>query len=114
MQAHRIHVTIPEDRRIVVVLPESVPTGDVELIVMVTAGRDALSKKASEEALARWDAASRELALDPRPFRELSREERRARLRRMRGIGKGLLPSSEEFLRQKRDETELEERKFAR
>jgi hypothetical protein len=32
----------------------------------------------------------------------------------MRGVGRGLLPSSEEFLRQKREELEIEERKFAR
>jgi len=72
------------------------------------------SGKASPEALARWDAAAAELAADPRPFRELTLKERRARLRRLRGIGRGLLPSSAEFQRQKREEVELEERRFAR
>lgn len=114
MQAHRMHVTVPEDRRIIVEFPKSVPTGDVELIVLITAERETLPEKASQEALTRWDAAAKELALDPRPFRELPLEERKARLRRLRGIGKGLLPSSEEFLRQKREEVELEERKLAR
>lgn len=114
MQAHRIHVTVPEDRRAVVEFPDSVPPGQVELIVLISADSEETSEKASPEALARWDAAAAELAADPRPFRELTFEERRARLRRLRGIGKGLLPSSEEFLRQKREEVEIEERKLAR
>lgn len=114
MQAHRMHVTVPENRRTFVEFPETVPTGEVELIVLVRAATDTPPEKASQEALARWDAAAKELALDPRPFRELPLEERRARLQRLRGIGKGLLPSSEEFLSQKREEAELEERKLAR
>lgn len=114
MQMHRMHVTVPEGRRTVIEFPEAVPMGEVELIVLVTEERDAPRRKASPEALARWDAATAELTADPRPFRELTLEERRARLRRMRGIGRGLLPSSEDFLQQKREEVELEERKFAR
>jgi len=115
MQAHRMHVTVPENRRTLVEFPDSVPTGQVELIVLVSPEREEQPlEKASQEALARWDAAAAELALDPRPFRELTLEERRSRLRRMRGVGRGLLPSSEEFLRQKREEIELEERKLAR
>jgi hypothetical protein len=54
-----------------------------------------------------------ELAQDPRPFRELSPEERRDRLRRLRGIGRGLLSSSDEIARRKVEEVEIEERKFA-
>lgn len=114
MQAHRLHVTVPEDRRAVVEFPDTIPTGQVELIVLVPGERQESPEKASQEALARWDAAAAELARDPRPFSELTPEERRARLRRLRGVGKGLLPSSEEFLRQKREEVEIEERKFAR
>ena len=114
MQAHRMHVTVPEDRRTVIEFPDSVPPGQVELIVLIAAERREAPEKASREALERWDAAAVEVRRDPRPFRELSLEERRARLRRLRGIGKGLLPSSEEFLRQKREEVELEERKLAR
>lgn len=114
MQAHRMHITVPENRKAIVEFPDSVPPGQVELIVLVAAERDETSEKASEDALARWDATVSELALDPRPFRELTLEERQARLRRLRGIGKGLLPSSEEFLRQKREEVEIEERKLAR
>jgi hypothetical protein len=114
MQAHRILVTVPENRRTVVDLPETVPTGQVELIVLVATGRDETSQKAGPEALARWDSATAELAADPRPFRELTLRERRARFRRLRGIGRGLLPSSDEFQRQKREEIEIEERRFAR
>jgi hypothetical protein len=113
MQAHRMHVTIPEDRRTIVEFPDTVPTGQVELIVLVSEERGEPREKANAEALARWDAAAAELALDPRPFRELTFEERRARLRRLRGVGRGLLPSSEEFLRQKREDSEIEERKLA-
>lgn len=113
MQAHRIHVTVPENRRTVVKLPDTVPTGPVELIILVSDEREAPPEKASQEALARWDAAAAELALDPRPFRELTADERRARLRRLRGVGKGLLPPSEEFLKQKREEVEIEDRKLA-
>jgi hypothetical protein len=114
MQAHRMHVTVPENRRAMVEFPDTVPAGQVELIVLVPARREEPLEKASQEALARWDAAAAELALDPRPFRELTLEERQSRLRRMRGVGRGLLPSSEEFRRQKREELEIEERKFAR
>ena len=114
MQAHRMHVTVPEDRRTIVEFPDTVPTGQVELIILVPAGREEQPEKASQDALARWDAAAAEIALDPRPFRELTPEERRTRLRRLRGVGRGLLPSSEEFLRQKREDVEFEERKFAR
>lgn len=113
MQAHRVHVTVPEDRRTVVELPDTVPTGPVELIILVSDPREE-PQKASQEALARWDAAAVELALDPRPFRELTGEERRARLRRLRGIGRGLVPPSDEFLKQKREELEIEDRKLAR
>lgn len=112
MQAYRMHVTVPEDRRTLVKLPNTVPTGEVELIVLVSEAQSELRETANPEALARWDAAAGALARDPRPFRELTVEERRARLRHLRGIGKGLLPSSEEFLRQKREEIELEEGKF--
>jgi hypothetical protein len=69
--------------------------------------------KASQEALRRWDEVAAEVTLDRRPLRELPPEERQARLQKLRGIGQGLLPSSEEFLRQKREEIDLEERKLA-
>jgi hypothetical protein len=109
-----MHVTVPEDRRAIVEFPETVPTGLVELIVLVPTGSEEPHEKASPEALARWDQAAAEIAADARPFQTLTFEERRTRLCRLRGIGKGLLPSSEEFLRDKVEEAEIEERKFAR
>ena len=101
MQAHRMQIIVPEDHRAVLELPETVRPGPVEVIVLVPS--EGGEEKASPEALARWDAAAAELAADPRPFRELSREERRARLRRLRGIGRGLVSSSEELARRKRE-----------
>ncbi len=37
MNAVRLHVVVPEDRRLTVSLPVSVPPGDAELIVLVEA-----------------------------------------------------------------------------
>jgi hypothetical protein len=97
----------------VVELPETVPAGQIEMIILIPILREEPIERASAEDLKRWDAAAAELA-GARPFRELTLKERRARLHRLRGIGKGLLPSSEEFLSQKHEEVEIEERKFAR
>ena len=41
MQRHRLHVTIPENRRAIVEFPETIPTGEVELIVLVPAEAEA-------------------------------------------------------------------------
>lgn len=57
-------------------------------------------------------ALAADLARDPKPFRDLTLEERRARLRRLRGAGRGLTSGSEEFARRKQEEIEIEERKF--
>jgi hypothetical protein len=95
-----MYVTVPEDRRAVVEFPETVPTGQVELIVLLPTLPEGPPEKASPEDLAQWDAAVAELA-GSRPFQELTLEERRARLSRLRGIGRGLLPSSEEFQKDK-------------
>jgi hypothetical protein len=59
-------------------------------------------------------ALAKELAKDPRQFREVSSEERSARLEKVMGIGRGLMSTSEDFARQKLEEIELEERKLAR
>jgi len=37
MQSHRLHVTIPKNRRAIVQFPEAVPTGEIELIVLIPA-----------------------------------------------------------------------------
>jgi len=55
----------------------------------------------------RLAALAAELALDSRPFRELTREERRERLRRLRGAGLGLTSGSEELARRKLEEIEI-------
>lgn len=116
MQMHTMHVVIPKNHRLIVDVPEEVRSGPAELIFMVPSEVEEKepAPTASPEALARWDAVTAETERDPRPFRELSQEERRARLRRLRGAARGLLSSSEEFARRKREEIELEERKLAR
>ena len=70
-------------------------------------------QRARREAQARWQAMRAELAQVPSSFRQLSPEERSDRLRRLQGIGRGLLSSSDEFARRKVEEVEIEERKFA-
>lgn len=68
----------------------------------------------SESARKGFRDLADELAADPRSFRELSPEERKARLQRVMGIGRGLFSSSEEFARHKEEEIELEERHLGR
>ena len=118
MAMHQIEVMIPEDRRLVVEVPEAVRSGPATLILVTSSagptGVEELPESVRIEARNRWQAARAELARDSRPFRELSSEERRDRLRRLQGIGRGLLSSSEEFARRKAEEIEIEERKFAR
>lgn len=118
MATHQIKVVIPEDRRLVVEVPETVRSGPATLILVTSAagpvGAEDLPESARIEARNRWQAARAELARDSRPFRQLSPEERRDRLRRLQGIGRGLLSSSEEFARRKAEEIEIEERKLAR
>ena len=69
---------------------------------------------AKQEALARLDRVVEQLKQDGRPFQELSPEERRERLDLLRGVGKGLGSTVEEFCRWRQEERELEERKLAR
>lgn len=118
MATHQIEVMIPEDRRLVVEVPETVHSGPATLIFVTASagpiGAEELPESTRIEARNRWQAARAELAQDSRPFRQLSPEERRDRLRRLQGIGRGLLSSSEEFARRKAEEIEIEERKLAR
>jgi hypothetical protein len=115
---HQIEVVIPEDRRLVVQVPETIRSGPATLILVTASagpiGAEELPESTRIEARSRWQAARVELAQDSRPFRQLSPEERRDRLRRLQGIGRGLLSSSEEFARRKAEEIEIEERKLAR
>jgi hypothetical protein len=59
------------------------------------------------EGQGRMAALADELAKDLRPFRELSPEERHARLEKVMGVGRGLMSTSEEFARQKKEEIGL-------
>jgi hypothetical protein len=73
-----------------------------------------LPDRARNEARTRWQTLRAELARDPHPFRQLSPEERRDRLHRLHGIGRGLLSSSEDFARRKAEDVEIEEKKLPR
>jgi hypothetical protein len=108
---------IPEDHRLYVEVPRTIRPGPATLVLVTPSEGEAESETWREtariEARARWQAMRAELAQDPRPFRQLSMEERSERLRRLRGIGRDLLSSSEDFARRKAEEVEIEERKFA-
>ncbi len=108
-----MRVVIPEDHRAVVEFPESIRSGPVELIVLVPAENEA-DRSAKPEGQGRMAALAEELAKDKRSFRDLSPEERRARIEKVMGVGRGLMSTSEDFARQKFEELEIEERKFVR
>lgn len=111
MQTHRMQVVIPEDHRLVVEVPETFHAGPAQLILVAPAQSQEL-KVTDPEALARWDSVLNQLAADGRPFHSLSAEEKLERHRLLRGIGKGILPSSEEVARSKREEAILEDSKL--
>jgi hypothetical protein len=119
MQAHELAVMIPEDHRLVVDLPSGVRSGPARLILLISGDNPPTeAERARPEARGRMAALHAELIQDPRSFRELSAAERQARLRRVKGVARGLLTTdesaSEEFARQKRAEIEIEERKLGR
>jgi hypothetical protein len=113
MQAHRMRVVVPEDHRAMVEFPEAIRSGPVELIVLVPS-EDEAGEDRRLEGKGRMAALAADLTKDPRPFRELSSEERSARLERVMGVGRGLMSTSEEFAQRKREEIELEEQKLGR
>ena len=110
MRTHRLRVVIPADHRAVVEFPETIRSGPVELIVLVPPENDAEDGK--PEGQGRMAALAEDLARDPRPFRDLSPDERSARLEKVMGVGRGLMSSSEEIGERKLTEIELEERKL--
>lgn len=115
MQAHRIHVVVPENHRATIEFPATIPSGPVELIVLVPPqGENEQQAEAPLQGRGRLAALAAELAQDPRPFRALAPEERRVRLRRLRGAGRGLTSGSEELAKRKLEEIEIEDRKFGR
>jgi hypothetical protein len=66
------------------------------------------------EGQGRMASLAADLAKDPRPFRDLSPEERSARLEKVMGVGHELMSTSDEFASRKSEEVEIEERKLAR
>lgn len=112
MQTHRMRVVIPEDHRAVVEFPETIRSGPVELLVLVPP--DEVDASSEIEGRGRMAALARELAKDPRPFHELSPEERSARIEKIMGVGRGLMSTSEEFAQGKQEEIDLEEQKLGR
>jgi hypothetical protein len=108
-----MRVVVPEDHRAVIEFPDSIRSGPVELIVLVPQETEAeVGRKPQGQG--RMKALASEIAKDPRPFRDLSPEERSVRLEKVMGVGRGLMSTSEEFARRKVEEIELEERKFGR
>ena len=115
MSEHRIHVVVPEDHRAMIEFPATIPSGPVELIVLVPAESEKRTPaETPRRGRGRLATLAAELAQEARPFRELTLEERRARLQRLKGVGRGLTSGSEQFAKQKLEEIELEERKFGR
>ncbi|MFY9820276.1 MAG: hypothetical protein WAM82_02775 [Thermoanaerobaculia bacterium] len=116
LMERRLRVVIPEDHRIVVDVPEDVPAGPAELILMVEqpGNTEKGVVTVSESAKMRFASLADELAADPRPFRDLSQDERKARLRQVVGIGREIFSPSEEIARRKEEEIEIEERRFGR
>ena len=113
MPTHRIRIVVPENHRAMVEFPESIRSGPVELLVLVPPDQEA-EEVTRPEGRGRLASLARTLAEDGRPFRELSAEERGARLGRVMGAGRGLMSTSEEFARRKVEEVELEERKLGK
>jgi hypothetical protein len=107
MSTYRMHVVVPEDHRMTIEFPATIPSGPVELIVLVPAESE---KRASAEApprgRGRLTTLAAELAQEAMPFRELTLEERDARLQRLKGAGRGSTSGSEQFAKQKLDEIE--------
>ena len=115
MQAHRIHLVVPENHRATIEFPAAIPSGPVEVIVLVPSEREEKEQaEAPPQGRGRLARLAAELARDPRPFCELSLEERQGRLRRLRGAGRGLTSGSDDFARRKVEELEIEDRKFGR
>ena len=111
MEAHRLRVVIPEDHRAVIEFPESIRSGPVELIVLVPS-EESTQESLRPEGQGRMAALADVLAKDSRPFHELSPEERRSRIEKVMGVGRGLMSTSEEFAQRKHEEIEIEEQKL--
>jgi hypothetical protein len=113
MQSLRIRVVVPEDHRAMVEFPETIRSGPVELIVLVPPENE-VEKGSKPEGQGRMAALAGDLSRDPRPFRELSPEQRSARLEKVMGVGRGLMSTSEELAKRKLEEIDIEDQKLAR
>lgn len=87
MQAFKLHATVPDNHRLILSLPEEIPTGEVEIII--------LSKPRSQES-------NHPMA------------ERLAALQRAQDKFGRLLSGSEIFAATKQQEITLEESRFER
>jgi RNA polymerase sigma-70 factor, ECF subfamily len=99
----------------VVGVPEEVSSDPAESVIPIDPGKSGVAEEPTpEEAVQRFRSLQARLAADPRPFRDLPPEEKKARIRQIQGIGRGLFSSSEEFAKRKQEEIDLEERRRAR
>lgn len=114
MKAQRLHVVVPENRRATIEFPEAIRPGLVELIALVPEADEPEAKTALPEGRGRLAQLAAEMAQENRPLGDLTLEERGARLRRLRGAGRGLTSGSEEFARRKLEEIEIEDRHLGR
>jgi hypothetical protein len=117
MSAPRLKITIPEDHQISIKVPEDVPAGPAEVVFFPEPKKQTAEvdeRPSPEEALRRFEEVAARLAADPRRFSDLSDEERDERLLLIQGSGRGLFSSIDERRRNKEEEIELEERRFAR
>lgn len=112
MLAHKMKVLIPENHQLVIEVPLSFRSGEAELILLAPNQEPAepIANKPGGSLV----ALAAELARDPRPFDQLSPEEKRSRLARIRGSARGLASPSAEFAKRKTEETELEESQLGR
>lgn len=102
MQAHRLHIVVPENHSVIIEFPATIPPEPVEVIGLVLPETGEVEQaEAPPQGRGRLAALAAELAQDLRPFKELSPGERRERLQRLRGAGRGLTSGSEEFARRK-------------
>ena len=113
MEAHRFHVMIPSDHKLVVEIPKEIRSGPAELIVLVPRTEESQASQPAK-GKGRLVSLAAEFAKESRSFQDLSQGERKARLRQVMGAGRGLLSSSEEFADRKLEEIELEEGKLRR
>lgn len=115
MVARRLKIVVPEDHRISIEVPAEVPAGPAEVIFLVPRSGGELEERiVPEEAKERFQAMAAELASDERAFKDLNPLEKRQRLHRVMGIGRGLFSPSDELARRKQEDIDLEDRPLGR